>query len=125
VDVGDGGRLRLRHESFEIPEQRLLDGAVDVEPPARAGNIRRKPEVEDRPVLRQMLPGRKALLLRARGFSGEEAALARPAFLGAGELALRRFVALRHPRCPFDFATMRRYSWRCIIDSCLVSRMVV
>jgi hypothetical protein len=75
--------LRLRRELREIPEDRMPDRAVDVEPPAFAGNLRRQAEVERRPVLCQMLARRQALLLGPRGLAGEEAALARPALFGA------------------------------------------
>src|SRR5665647_3454020 len=78
VDVGDETRLRLRGELGEIPEDRMLDRAVDVEPPALARNLRRQPEVEHGPVPCQMLAGRQALLVGARGLAGEEASLARP-----------------------------------------------
>src|SRR5260370_14758351 len=92
MDVGSELCLRLRRELRKIPENRILNRAVDVEPPALAGNLRRKAEVEGGPVPGQMLPRRQALLLRAGSLSGEEAALSRPALLAAGQLADRRLV---------------------------------
>src|SRR5260370_1231340 len=77
----------------DIPEDRSFDRAIDVEAPALAGNVRRQAEVEGGPVPGQMLSRRQALLFGPRGFSGEEAALARPALLAARQFCGRRFVA--------------------------------
>ena len=97
MDVGDEFCLRLRGELGKIPEHRLLDRAVDVEPPALAGNFWRQAEVEGRPVPGQMLSRRQALLLGAGSLAGEEAALLRPALLAARQLAVRRrFVGFGH-----------------------------
>src|SRR6202035_636538 len=83
MDVGGEFCLRLRRELRKIPEDRMLDRAVDVEPPALARNLRCQAEIEGRPVPGQMLSRRQALLLGPRSLSGEEAALARPALLAA------------------------------------------
>jgi hypothetical protein len=50
MDVGGELRLRLRRELGKIPEDRMFDRAVDIQPPTFAGNIRREAEVQDRPV---------------------------------------------------------------------------
>ena len=92
MDVGGEFRLRLRGELRPIPEDRMLDRAVDVEPPALAGNVRRQAEVEGRPVPGQMLSRRQPLLFGANGLSGEEAALARPALLAARQFADRGWI---------------------------------
>ena len=97
VDVGHELALRLRGELREIPEDRIFDRAVNVEPPALARNVRRQPEIERRPVLGQMLSRRQALLLGPRDLSGEEFSLARPALLAARQLAFgRRLVVVGH-----------------------------
>src|SRR5258706_4012539 len=85
VDVGSEQCLRPRGEFGKIPEDRLLYRAVDVEPPALAGDVRRQAEVEGGPVPGQMLPRRQALLFGPRGFSGEKAAFPGPALLAARE----------------------------------------
>ena len=94
MDVGDEFRLRLGGELGKIPEDGMLDRAVDVEPPALARNLRRQPKVEDGPVFRQVLARRQALLFGARDLSGEEFSLARPALLAARQLAVRGRVVL-------------------------------
>src|ERR1700704_2405640 len=90
VDVGGEPGLRLRRELRKIPEDRMLDRAIDVEPPAFPRDVRRQAEVEGRPVFCEMLSRRQALLLGAGGLAGEEAALASPALLAARQLAVRR-----------------------------------
>jgi len=86
MDVGDEVTLRLRDKLRKIPEDRMLDRAVNIEPPALPGNLRRQAEVEGRPVPGQVLSGRQALLLGPLGLAGQEAAFARPALLAAGQL---------------------------------------
>jgi hypothetical protein len=113
MDVGDDVCLRLRKKLRKIPEDRIVDRTIDVEPPAFARYLRRQSEIERRPVPRQMLPGRQPRLFGTRGRAGEETALLRPALLAARQLGVRRFVTPAH-----------RHWWRCIADSCLVSRMV-
>src|SRR5439155_18917033 len=75
-------------------KNRILDRAVDVKPPALAGDIWHEPEIEHRPVPREVLARRQALLLGTCDFSGKEAALLRPALLGARQLAVGRQVVL-------------------------------
>ncbi len=101
MNVGDEGRLRLRGKLREIPEQRRLDGAVDIEAPALAGDVGRDAQIQHRPVLGQVLAGWKALFSWARNLAGEKPALARPALfglsqLGFGQLGIRRGVVLGH-----------------------------
>jgi hypothetical protein len=118
MDVGSEFCLRLRRELGEIPEHRLFDRAIDVEPPALARNLRCQAEIEHRPVPGEVLSRRQALLLGTGGLAGEKAALACPALLGAGQLAVRRrLVLIGHILTP-------SYSCRCIADLCLVSRIV-
>src|SRR5882757_3953450 len=81
MDIGDELRLRLRGKLRPVPEQRMLDRAVDVEPPALARYVRGEAEVEGGPVAGQMLPRRQTLLVRARCLAGEETALMSPALL--------------------------------------------
>ena len=117
MDVGDAFGLRLRGELCEVPEDRMFDRAVDVEPPAVAGNLRRHAEIEHRPVPGEVLSGRQALLFRPGGLAGEEAALARPALFAARKFGFRLLVALLgHLSCHCCSdnkslpATMHRYS---------------
>jgi hypothetical protein len=117
MDVGQELGLRLRGELGKIPEDRIFHRAIDVEPPALARNVRRQPEVERRPILGQMLARRQALVFGARDLSGEEFPLARPTRLAARQLALRR-------RLGVVGHVGAGHSWRCIAESCLVSRMV-
>jgi hypothetical protein len=58
MDVGSEFCLRLRRELGEIPENRLFDRAIDVEPPALAGNLRCQAQIEDRPVPGEVLSRR-------------------------------------------------------------------
>src|SRR5437879_76099 len=58
VNVGYELALRLRGELGEVPEQRVFDRAIDVEPPALSRDVRGQSEIERRPVLRQMLARR-------------------------------------------------------------------
>ena len=120
MDVGDEFRLRLRGELRKIPEDRIFDRAVDVEPPALARNVRRQAEVERRPVPGQMLSRRQALLLGTGGLAGEEAALLRPALLAARQLAVRRrFVLVRPSRLRFMMSPDRRgHASKCGSDMC-------
>src|ERR1700730_672180 len=92
MDVGRKSRLRLPRKLGPVPENRILDRAVDIQAPAFPGNLRRQAEVEDGPVLGQMLSRWQALLFRAGCLPGEEASLTRPAFLAACQLAGRRLV---------------------------------
>src|SRR5580700_1525218 len=88
--VGHELRLRFGRELLEIPEDRMLDRTVDVEPPALPRNVRREPEIERRPVLGEMLAGRQALRIGTRDLSGEKPAFLSPALLAARQLAGRR-----------------------------------
>jgi hypothetical protein len=102
VNVGDELRLRLRSEFGEGPEHGIVDRAIDVEPPTLAGNFRHQAEIENRPVPGQMLARRQALLGGARDLAGKEFALARPALLGARQLAVgRRIVLFSHVTCRY------------------------
>src|SRR5579871_1140430 len=96
MNVRDKLRLPLGHELRKIPEHGMFDGAIDVEPPALARDFRREPEIEHRPVLREMLTRRQPLLVRPRHLAGEKPAFLRPALLGAGQLALGRLVVTGH-----------------------------
>src|SRR5207302_6391697 len=99
MDVGNKFRLRLRGELGKVPKDRVVDRAVDIEPPALARDIRRQAKVEGGPVPRQVLSRRQALLLGTGNFAGEKAALARPALLAARQLADRgRLVFVGHIR---------------------------
>jgi hypothetical protein len=83
MDVGGKACLRLGGKLGKIPEDRRLDRAVDVEPPAFCRDLWCQAEIEDGPVPGQMLARRQALLLRPRSLSGQEFSLARPALLAA------------------------------------------
>src|SRR5258707_14510709 len=65
MDIGDELRLRLRGKLRPVPEQRMLDRAIDVEPPALARYVRGEAKVEGWPVAGQMLPRRQALFAGA------------------------------------------------------------
>src|SRR6266566_1916307 len=96
----------------------MFDRAINVEPPALAADVGRRPEIECRPILRQMLPRRQTLLFGAGGLAGEEAAFARPALFASRQFAGRgRLFLVGH-------VTTTGYSWRCIAEACLVSRIV-
>ena len=68
------------------------DGAVDVERPALARHVGSDANVEYRPVAHKVLSGRQPLRVGSGLMAGEEAALVRPAPLGASELGLGRGV---------------------------------
>ena len=106
MDVGNEFALRLRGELRKIPEDRIFDRAVDVEPPALARNVRRQAEIERRPVLGQMLSRRQALLLGPRDLSGEEVALARPALPCCASAC---FPAAARSRRPYSLLLRRLY----------------
>ena len=93
MDIGDEFRLRLRGELRKIPEDRLLDRAVDIEPPALAGNIWRQPEVEDGPIPGEMLSRRQTLFLGPRDFAGPKAAGARGSAWASDECGERAVEA--------------------------------
>src|SRR4030095_12984903 len=98
-------------------EQRIFHRTIDVEPPALARNVRRQAEIERRPILREMLARRPALIFQPRNLAGEEFSLARPARLAARQLAFRwRLVLIGH--------IGTGHSWRCIAGGCLVSRIL-
>src|SRR4051794_27401231 len=110
MDVRREARLWLRRELGKVPVDRTFHRAVEVEPPALAGDVGRQAEVERRPILCEMLSRRQTLLFRPGGFAGQEAALARPAFLASRQLGGRgRFVLVGH-------VANTSHSWRCIAD---------
>src|SRR5579883_1143658 len=81
----------------------MLDRAVNVQPPALARDVGGQSEIEDGPVLREMLSWRQSLFLRTRALSGQETTLPCPALLGAGQLGGWWFIAIvdhipRRPR---------------------------
>src|SRR6185312_6917023 len=88
VNVGNELALRLRGELGEVPEQRVFDRAIDVEPPALARDVWGQSEIERRPILRQVLARRQPRFLGPRDLAGEEFSLARPARLAARQLVL-------------------------------------
>src|SRR5260221_6851560 len=94
MDVGGEFGLRLRRELGKIPEDRLFDRAIDVEPPALAGNLRRYAEVENGPIPGEVLSRWQALLLGTGGLAGEEADLARAALVAARQFCDRRRLVL-------------------------------
>jgi len=109
----------LRRELREIPEDRSFDRAIGRPGASARGKCRRQAEVECGPVPGQMLSRRQALLFGPRGFSGEEAALARQRCLLRVSFVNRRLVRRCRPYLslkPSLFVTV-------IADSCLVSRM--
>src|SRR5215470_3947367 len=99
MDVGDLMRLGLRLERWPIPNRRPFHRTENVEAPTIVGNIRLNAEVENRPVLDDMLSGRQPFGFRARRAAGQKAPLPCPALLGGGELGRRgsfnrRFVRI-------------------------------
>ena len=102
--------------TYQLISQTLSDGTV-LKPPAIMGDFRRQSEIERRPIPGQMLARWQTHFLRPRNLAGEEFSLAGPALLAARQLALRwRIVLVGH--------IGTGYSWRCIADACLVSRIV-
>src|SRR6185437_10355542 len=75
--------LRALEKFRVIPEDRVLDRAIDVEPPVCRRNLRCQAEVERRPVASEMMAGRQALLICSRGLAREEAAFVRPTLLAS------------------------------------------
>ena len=101
-------RLRLRGELRKVPEDRIFDRAVDVEPPALARNVRRQAEIERRPVPGQMLARRQALLFGPRDLAGEEVALARPALPCCASACCPAAARSRRPCRTSSFVAMHR-----------------
>src|SRR5690348_1684309 len=66
----------------------MLDRAGDVEPPVFLRDIRGLAQIEDWPILDQMLARRQSAVLGPRRHSGQEFAQLRPFGLGLGELAI-------------------------------------